>query len=68
MLTYSDGKSYKTDCANTQATFHINQSYLSPKAKTIKRWPAAPLSPNALNAVKMARKNAQDQVKPKGIL
>jgi hypothetical protein len=37
-LTSSDGKSYKTDCVNTQAAFRIIQSIPSPKAEPFKRW------------------------------
>lgn len=37
-LTSSDGKSYKTDCANTEAAFRIIQSIPSPKAEPFKRW------------------------------
>lgn len=34
----SDGKSYATDCVNTQAAFRIIQSIPSPKAEPFKRW------------------------------
>lgn len=37
-LTSSDGKAYKTECANTQAAFRIIQSIPSPKAEPFKRW------------------------------
>ncbi len=37
-LTSSDGKSYKTDCANTENVFRIIQSIPSPKAEPFKRW------------------------------
>jgi hypothetical protein len=37
-LTSSDGKSYKTDCVNTEAAFRIIQSIPSPKAESFKRW------------------------------
>ena len=37
-LTSSDGKTYKTDCVNTQAAFRIIQSIPSPKAEPFKRW------------------------------
>jgi hypothetical protein len=37
-LTSADGKSYKTDCANTEAAFRIIQSIPSPKAEPFKRW------------------------------
>jgi DNA-damage-inducible protein D len=37
-LPSSDGKSYKTDCANTAAAFRIIQSIPSPKAEPFKRW------------------------------
>ena len=37
-LTSSDGKSYKTDCANTEGVFRIIQSIPSPKAEPFKRW------------------------------
>lgn len=37
-LTSSDGKSYKTDAANTEAAFRIIQSIPSPKAEPFKRW------------------------------
>jgi prophage antirepressor-like protein len=34
----SDGKSYATDCVNTEAAFRIIQSIPSPKAEPFKRW------------------------------
>lgn len=37
-LTSSDGKSYRTDCVNTEAAFRIIQSIPSPKAEPFKRW------------------------------
>jgi DNA-damage-inducible protein D len=37
-LTSSDGKSYKTDSANTEAAFRIIQSIPSPKAEPFKHW------------------------------
>jgi hypothetical protein len=37
-LTSSDGKSYKTDAANTESVFRIIQSIPSPKAEPFKRW------------------------------
>jgi len=37
-LTSSDGKTYKTDCVNTEAAFRIIQSVPSPKAEPFKRW------------------------------
>ncbi len=37
-LTAADGKSYKTDCVNTEAAFRIIQSIPSPKAEPFKRW------------------------------
>ncbi len=37
-LTASDGKTYKTDCVNTEAAFRIIQSIPSPKAEPFKRW------------------------------
>ncbi len=37
-LTSADGKSYKTDCVDTQAAFRIIQSIPSPKAEPFKRW------------------------------
>lgn len=37
-LTASDGKTYKTDAANTEAAFRIIQSIPSPKAEPFKRW------------------------------
>ena len=37
-LTSSDGKQYKTDCANTEGIFRIIQSIPSPKAEPFKRW------------------------------
>lgn len=37
-LTSSDGKTYKTDCVNTEAAFRIIQSIPSPKAEPFKRW------------------------------
>jgi len=37
-LTSSDGKSYKTDCVNTESAFRIIQSVPSPKAEPFKCW------------------------------
>ena len=37
-LTSADGKTYKTDCINTEAAFRIIQSIPSPKAEPFKRW------------------------------
>jgi len=37
-LLSSDGKYYKTDCANTENVFRIIQSIPSPKAEPFKRW------------------------------
>lgn len=37
-LTASDGKKYKTDCANTQGLFRIIQSIPSPKTEPFKLW------------------------------
>ncbi len=37
-LEASDGKKYKTDCANTEGNFRIIQSIPSPKAEPFKRW------------------------------
>jgi hypothetical protein len=37
-LPSSDGKSYKTDCANTESIFRIIQSIPSPKAEPFKMW------------------------------
>lgn len=37
-LESSDGKKYKTDCANTENIFRIIQSIPSPKAEPFKRW------------------------------
>jgi DNA-damage-inducible protein D len=37
-LTSSDGKTYKTECVNTEAAFRIIQSIPSPKAEPFKRW------------------------------
>lgn len=37
-LTSADGKTYKTDCVNTEAAFRIIQSVPSPKAEPFKRW------------------------------
>lgn len=37
-LKSSDGKSYNTDCANTENLFRIIQSIPSPKAEPFKRW------------------------------
>lgn len=37
-LESSDGKSYRTDCANTESLFRIIQSIPSPKAEPFKRW------------------------------
>jgi hypothetical protein len=37
-LQSSDGKSYATDCANTEGIFRIIQSVPSPKAEPFKRW------------------------------
>ena len=37
-LTSADGKSYETDCVNTESAFRIIQSIPSPKAEPFKRW------------------------------
>ncbi len=37
-LSSSDGKKYKTDCANTAGLFLIIQSIPSPKAEPFKLW------------------------------
>lgn len=37
-LKSSDGKSYQTDCANTEGVFRIIQSIPSPKAEPFKLW------------------------------
>lgn len=37
-LTSADGKSYKTDCVNTESAFRLIQSIPSPKAEPFKRW------------------------------
>lgn len=37
-LTSVDGRSYKTDCVNTESAFRIIQSIPSPKAEPFKRW------------------------------
>ena len=37
-LEASDGKKYKTDCANTEGVFRIIQSVPSPGAEPFKRW------------------------------
>jgi len=37
-LPSADGKSYKTDCANTESMFRIIQSVPSKKAEPFKRW------------------------------
>ena len=37
-LQSTDGKSYKTDCVNTETMFRIIQSIPSPKAEPFKRW------------------------------
>lgn len=37
-LTASDGKKYKTDCANTEGVFRIIQSIPSPKVEPFKMW------------------------------
>ncbi len=37
-LPSSDGKSYVTDCANTETVFRIIQAIPSPKAEPFKRW------------------------------
>ena len=37
-LTSADGKTYKTDCVNTENAFRIIQSVPSPKAEPFKRW------------------------------
>lgn len=37
-LPASDGKSYKTDCANVKGMFRIIQSIPSPKAEPLKQW------------------------------
>ena len=40
-LTSSDGKTYGTDCVNTEAAFRIIQSIPSPKAEPFKQWLAS---------------------------
>lgn len=40
-LTAADGKSYNTDCVNTEAAFRIIQSIPSPKAEPFKQWLAS---------------------------
>lgn len=37
-LESTDGKKYKTDCANTKTIFRLIQSIPSPKAEPFKRW------------------------------
>ena len=37
-LTSADGKTYKTECVNTEAAFRVIQSIPSPKAEPFKRW------------------------------
>jgi DNA-damage-inducible protein D len=37
-LTSADGKSYKTECVNTEAAFRVIQSIPSPKAEPFRRW------------------------------
>jgi DNA-damage-inducible protein D len=37
-LESSDGKTYKTDCVNTEGAFRIVQSIPSPKAEPFKLW------------------------------
>ncbi|CAG0991575.1 Bro-N domain-containing protein [Geobacter sp.] len=37
-LVSADGKTYSTDCANTETMFRIIQSIPSPKAEPFKRW------------------------------
>ena len=37
-LLSSDGKTYSTDCANTETLFRVIQSIPSPKAEPFKRW------------------------------
>jgi DNA-damage-inducible protein D len=37
-LTSADGKTYRTDCVNTESAFRIIQSIPSPKAEPFKRW------------------------------
>lgn len=37
-IVASDGKKYKTDCANTEGVFRIIQSIPSPKAEPFKKW------------------------------
>ena len=37
-LEATDGKKYKTDCANTESIFRLIQSIPSPKAEPFKRW------------------------------
>ena len=43
-LRASDGKSYKTDVADTEQLFRIIQSIPSPKAEPIKQWIAQPIT------------------------
>ena len=44
LITASDGKSYKTDVADTEQLFRIIQSVPSPKAEPIKQWIAQPIT------------------------
>jgi len=37
-LTSADGKTYRTDCVNTESAFRIIQSIPSPKAEPFNRW------------------------------
>ncbi len=37
-LTSADGKTYKTDCVNTESAFRVIQSIPSPRAEPFKRW------------------------------
>lgn len=37
-LSATDGKKYKTDCANTRGILRIIQSIPSPKSEPLKRW------------------------------
>jgi hypothetical protein len=39
-LPFSDGKSYETECADTERVFGIIQSIPSKKAEPFKRWPS----------------------------
>ena len=67
-LTSSDGKTYETDCVNTEAAFRIIQSIPSPKAEPFKRW-LAQVGHERIQEIEnpeLAQKRMRDLYKEKG--